>query len=159
MLKAARAFLVFKAVEEFGQILVYNPSSQDIEDERFDCDFSFYLASEESLDKILEAAKAVSEIEDVVGEEVKYAALAEKQEKAEEEAAEATTAPAAKAATAEKAATPAPAAKASAPAAKAPATSNNKKQAVAKPVTNRTVRVDIEKLDALMNQVSELIIA
>ena len=34
-----------------------------------------------------------------------------------------------------------------------------KKQAVAKPVTNRTVRVDIEKLDALMNQVSELIIA
>lgn len=159
LLKAARAFLVFKAVEEFGQILVYNPSSQDIEDERFDCDFSFYLASEESLDKILEAAKAVSEIEDVVGEEVKYAALAEKQEKAEEEAAAATTAPAAKTATAEKAATPAPAAKASAPAAKAPATSNNKKQAVAKPVTNRTVRVDIEKLDALMNQVSELIIA
>ena len=35
----------------------------------------------------------------------------------------------------------------------------NKKQTVAKPVTNRTVRVDIEKLDALMNQVSELIIA
>ncbi len=28
-----------------------------------------------------------------------------------------------------------------------------------KPVANRTVRVDIEKLDALMNQVSELIIA
>ena len=43
--------------------------------------------------------------------------------------------------------------------AKAPATQNNKKQTVAKPVTNRTVRVDIEKLDALMNQVSELIIA
>ncbi len=42
---------------------------------------------------------------------------------------------------------------------KAPATQNNKKQTVAKPVTNRTVRVDIEKLDALMNQVSELIIA
>ena len=37
--------------------------------------------------------------------------------------------------------------------------SGNKKQTVAKPVTNRTVRVDIEKLDALMNQVSELIIA
>ena len=32
--------------------------------------------------------------------------------------------------------------------AKAPATQNNKKQTVAKPVTNRTVRVDIEKLDA-----------
>ncbi len=39
------------------------------------------------------------------------------------------------------------------------ASSGGKKQTVAKPVTNRTVRVDIEKLDALMNQVSELIIA
>ena len=38
---------------------------------------------------------------------------------------------------------------------KAPA----KKNGVGKPATSRTVRVDIEKLDALMNQVSELIIA
>ena len=35
----------------------------------------------------------------------------------------------------------------------------DKKQAVGKPVVNRTVRVDIEKLDVLMNLVSELIIA
>ena len=41
LLKAARAFLVFRAVEEFGQILVYRPSSQDIEDEKFELDFSF----------------------------------------------------------------------------------------------------------------------
>lgn len=152
LLKAARAFLVFKAVEEFGQILVYNPSSQDIEDEHFENDFSFYIASEESYDKILEAAKAVSEIEDVVGEEVKYEDIAEKQEKAEEAAA---AAPAAEETSAAETASPVPA-----PAAPAPkAAANNKKQAVAKPVTNRTVRVDIEKLDALMNQVSELIIA
>lgn len=152
LLKAARAFLVFKAVEEFGQILVYNPSSQDIEDEHFENDFSFYIASEESYDKILEAAKAVSEIEDVVGEEVKYEDIAEKQEKAEEAAA---AAPAAEETSAAEAASPVPAPTAPAPKAAA----NNKKQAVAKPVTNRTVRVDIEKLDALMNQVSELIIA
>ena len=155
LLKAARAFLVFKAVEEFGQILVYNPSSQEIEDEHFDCDFSFYLASEESFDKILEAAKAVSEIEEVVGEEVKYETLAERQEKAEAAAAE--TAEAAEKEQAQE--KPAEAAQTPAPAAKAPAAANNKKQTVAKPVTNRTVRVDIEKLDALMNQVSELIIA
>lgn len=156
LLKAARAFLVFKAVEEFGQILVYNPSSQEIEDEHFDSDFSFYIASEESCDKILEAAKAVSEIESVVGEEVKYEAIAEKQQKAEEAAAVAAAPAAAEAPAAEAApAAPAPAA----PAPKAAPAANNKKQAVAKPVTNRTVRVDIEKLDALMNQVSELIIA
>lgn len=156
LLKAARAFLVFKAVEEYGQILVYNPSSQDIEDERFDCDFSFYLASEAPFEKVRDAAKSVSEIEDVVGEEVKYAALAAKQEKAEAEAAAASGAAPAVAVAEPVAVEPAAAAT---PKPQAAASSNNKKQAVAKPVTNRTVRVDIEKLDALMNQVSELIIA
>ena len=159
LLKAARAFLVFKAVEEFGQILVYNPSSQDIEDEKFEFDFSFFIASEEAFDKVRDAAKAVSEIDDVIGEEVKHATLVANQEKAEAEAAgvevkESAPAPA-------EGTAPAPAAPAqeTAAAPKAAKTDVSKKQAVAKPVTNRTVRVDIEKLDALMNQVSELIIA
>ena len=55
-----------RTAEGFGQILVYNPSSQDIEDEKFDYDFSFYIASEESYDKICEAAKTVSEIENII---------------------------------------------------------------------------------------------
>lgn len=151
LLKAARAFLVFKAVEEYGQILVYNPSSQEIEDEHFECDFSFFLASEASYDKIYEAAKSVSEIAEVVGEEVKYDVLAAKQEKAEVEASKAS----------EKDAMVQAEAPQTAAAGMAPKTvaAGNKKQTVTKPVTNRTVRVDIEKLDALMNQVSELIIA
>ena len=156
LLKAARAFLVFKAVEEFGEILVYNPSSQDIEDEKFDCDFSIFIASDEPYEKIAEAAKSVSEIDKVVGEEVKYETLAAKQEKAEADAAAAEKsqdAPAEVAPAQEQ-----PQAQAAKPAAKTQS-SGNKKQTVAKPVTNRTVRVDIEKLDALMNQVSELIIA
>lgn len=156
LLKAARAFLVFKAVEEFGEILVYNPSSQDIEDEKFDCDFSIFIASDEPYEKIAEAAKSVSEIDKVVGEEVKYETLAAKQVKAEADAAAAEKsqdAPAEAAPAQEQ-----PQAQAVKPAAKTQS-SGNKKQTVAKPVTNRTVRVDIEKLDALMNQVSELIIA
>lgn len=156
LLKAARAFLVFKAVEEFGEILVYNPSSQDIEDEKFDCDFSIFIASDEPYEKIAEAAKSVSEIDKVVGEEVKYETLAAKQEKAEADAAAAEKsqdAPAEAAPAQEQ-----PQTQAAKPAAKTQS-SGNKKQTVAKPVTNRTVRVDIEKLDALMNQVSELIIA
>ena len=156
LLKAARAFLVFKAVEEFGEILVYNPSSQDIEDEKFDCDVSIFIASDEPYEKIAEAAKSVSEIDKVVGEEVKYETLAAKQEKAEADAAAAEKsqdAPAEAAPAQEQ-----PQAQAAKPAAKTQS-SGNKKQTVAKPVTNRTVRVDIEKLDALMNQVSELIIA
>lgn len=148
LLKAARAFLVFKAVEDFGQILVYRPSSQDIEDEKFEFDFSFFLASEEKTDKIVAAAKAVSEIEKVDAEEIhleeylKEAAVQEEQQ-AKEAATEQKEAPAEVPKAAEK---------------KAPAAAA-KKQTNAKPVTGRTVRVDIEKLDALMNQVSELIIA
>lgn len=148
LLKAARAFLVFKAVEDFGQILVYSPSSQDIEDEKFEFEFSFFLASEESEDKIVAAAKAVSEIEKVDAEEIhldEYVKEAEAQEEQQ-----------AKEATAEQKEAPAEAPKAAEK--KAPA-ANAKKQTNAKPVTGRTVRVDIEKLDALMNQVSELIIA
>ena len=77
LLKAARAFLVFKAVEEFGQIVVYSPSSRDIEDERFELDFSLFLSSNAALDDILKAVKNVSEIADAVGEEVSTAICGE----------------------------------------------------------------------------------
>ena len=142
LLKAARAFLVFRAVEGLGQIIINRPSSQDIEDEKFDLDFSFCVASNEPLDKIIAAAKNVSEIEEVVGEELREeeAAKAEQEEVAEE-----TNLPA-KAETTK-------------PAENKQAASGNKKQTPAKAATSRTVRVDIEKLDVLINQVSELIIA
>jgi len=149
LLKAARAFLVFRAVEAFGEIFANHPSSQDIEDEKFDLDFSFCVASNESLDKIIAAAKDVSEIDDVVGKEI-----------TEEEKVEA---PVAQAAPVEvPAQTTAPAAQAAAPAPATPAPAaqtQQKKQTPAKSATNRTIRVDIEKLDNLMNQVSELLIA
>lgn len=155
LLKAARAFLVFKAVEDFGNIIAYNPTSQDIEDEKFGFDFSFYLASEAELDKIKEVSKAVSEIEEVIGEQVDYkelTAAAERKEEAEAAAAK----EAENARNAESAQVPAAAPAQAKPQAQA---QSGKKQNGGKPVTNRTVRVDIEKLDALMNQVSELIIA
>jgi two-component system chemotaxis sensor kinase CheA len=99
LLKAARAFLVFKAVEDFGQILVYRPSSQDIEDEKFELDFSFFLASEEKTDKIVAAAKAVSEIEKVDAEEIHLEeylkeAAAQEEQQAKEAATEQKEAPA-----------------------------------------------------------------
>ncbi len=145
LLKAARAFLVFKAVEEFAEIIVYSPSSQDIEDEKFENDFSIYFTTETELDKVLAAAKAVSEIENAVADEVTAQLLEE----------EAQPEPELQAANVEEQKTEetAPAAK---PVSK-PSASQKKQNA--KPVTSRTVRVDIEKLDALMNQVSELIIA
>ena len=149
LLKAARAFLVFKAVEEFGHILVYRPSSQDIEDEKFEYDFSFYMESEEDFEKISKAAGTVSEIESVVGGKVSFTDIAGSEEVEEIEEVEETVEEQVIATPANVAATAAP----------APAAQAAKKQVPAKAVTGRTVRVDIEKLDALMNQVSELIIA
>lgn len=151
LLKAARAFLVFKAVEELGQIVVYRPSSQDIEDEKFENDFTFYLTTDADLETVLTTIRNVSEIDEAVGEEVKSEALFAASAKAEEEAAKQDAAKAAPAA-------PVPQ-KTEAPAKKETTKATAKNKSGGRPVTSRTVRVDIEKLDALMNQVSELIIA
>ena len=154
ILKAARAFLVFKAVEELAEIIISVPSAQDVEDEKFDRDFTLIVLSDAELDAVIRAAEDVSEIEKVTGAPIvlennsHYKAAAEGEKTPVAEKTEDSAAPAPAAAVA----APQPAVKAaSAPAAK--------KQAPSKPVVNRTVRVDIEKLDSLMNLVSELIIA
>lgn len=152
ILKAARAFLVFKALEELGEVIISNPSVQDIEDERFELDFSLIFISESPLDTVLNSIKSVSEIEDAQG------ALIEKWQSDEVSAAtEEVQNTALQDVPEEKKTVPAP----EKPAAGQPAApkSNEKKAPVSKPVVNRTVRVDIEKLDVLMNLVSELIIA
>ena len=150
ILKAARAFLVFKALEEIGEIIVSNPSTQDIEDEKFEFDFSVIFITDKDLKTVIAAASAVSEIEGVVGGTVEVPAETEQTVPEVVETAKEET-------KTETAAAPASSQKAQPPVA-APAKAAEKKPA-AKPVVNRTVRVDIEKLDVLMNLVSELIIA
>ena len=143
LLKAARAFLVFKAVEEKGEVVVSNPPAQDIEDEKFDKDFSLIVISDNSLQDVIKAAEYVSEIANVLGDVIDLNKMSKKDEDGE-----------------------------NATAKQAIATTNaevevknnankptDKKATAGKPVVNRTVRVDIEKLDVLMNLVSELIIA
>ena len=155
VLKAARAFLVFKAIEELGGEIVFSsPSVQDIEDEHFEFDFSIFVICEVTFDEIKKAILSVSEIESAEGAEIDIENPLLESE-AEEEAApqpeetQEAQAPAVQ----EKEA--APQAQAQQDTKQAPA----KKAASKAPVVNRTVRVDIEKLDVLMNLVSELIIA
>ncbi len=146
ILKAARAFLVIKAVEELGEIIVSAPATQDIEDERFGNDFSIIVITDKALEDLTKAAEAVSEIETVAGGSIDLSAeTSEPKAVPVAEQKQETAAPVAATGT-KVAATPA-------------ATKQDKKAVVAKPVVNRTVRVDIEKLDSLMNLVSELIIA
>ena len=151
ILKAARAFLVYKALEELGETVISVPSAQDIEDEKFDFDFSIIFITDADLDKVKATVMNVSEIE---GCYIAPVELSEKKsqeeqagrEKTDETAVAQTGAKAASSQTAAVAASSQTAAKA-------------EKKAVGKPIVNRTVRVDIEKLDVLMNLVSELIIA
>ncbi len=150
ILKAARAFLVFKALEEHGEIIVSNPTTQDIEDEKFDSDFSVILITESDLNTVIDAAAAVSEIESVIGDKVDVAAMAA----AETEKETAVKEEVKKEVPAQTAQNEQPSAAPAAKTAKA-----SEKKTAGKPVVNRTVRVDIEKLDVLMNLVSELIIA
>lgn len=152
ILKAARAFLVFKALEELGEVIKAVPSVQDIEDEKFELDFSLVYFTKENLETIKSAIESVSEVKRaVVGpfhvEEAEAALVATEQK---EEAVKEESPAAVNASAAQKAAKKPEAKKV---AKKATA------QKAAKPTVGRTVRVDIEKLDVLMNLVSELIIA
>ncbi|NLL79770.1 MAG: chemotaxis protein CheA [Clostridiales bacterium] len=152
ILKAARAFLVFKAVEDYGEIIVSQPSAQDIEDEKFEYEFSLIVVSDQPLEPILKAAKSVSEIQEVVGDVLNIEAGADKENGTEVHKEEGTAVET----------SPKEVAK-GVPQQTATKKENKKSQTAkstgGKPVVNRTVRVDIEKLDDLMNLVSELIIA
>ncbi len=141
VLKSARAFLVFKAVENKGELIKSVPSTEKIEDEEFDFDFSWIFATKEDKETICKLINSVSEIAEVYIDDFKYDAsvvkktdgkAAQKTAAAGKEAPEKKNEPARKTA-----AQPAPKGK----------------------VASRSVRVDIDKLDVLMNLVSELIIA
>ena len=140
LLKAARAFLVFKSVEGVGEIIKSNPSAQDIEDEKFEFDFSICVVSKEPLEAVLSVIKNVSEIADAIGEKLESVPGDGKTEEGENKESR-------------------PAEDEKKPAAAAAAKAAPAKSQTSKPIVNRSVRVDIEKLDVLMNLVSELIIA
>ena len=134
ILKAARAFLVFKGLESAGEIIKSVPVVQDIEDEKFDFDFSMLIITDKSAEEISKIISNVSEIKEVVLEEFQIpenativSSVQEKEEQEPEKKEEVK---------------------------KKPASGK-----IGKAVANRSVRVDIEKLDVLMNLVSELIIA
>ncbi len=138
ILKAARAFLVFKALEELGTVIHSEPSVQDIEDEHFDFDFTVVLLTDKDAETAKKKVENVSEIKMACVEAIKAEAVATVVAEEKKESVETTT-------TVQK--------ESAAPAAA------QQKTSTSKPVVNRSVRVDIDKLDDLMNLVSELIIA
>ena len=146
ILKAARAFLVFKALENLGDIIKSHPEVQDIEDEKFDYDFSVILLTKENMDKVKSIISNVSEVKEV---HIKAIELGNMDEIVEMDSTEETSEATQEESEREKDTNQA----------KTTQSSNGAQNKGNKPVVNRSVRVDIEKLDVLMNLVSELIIA
>ncbi len=141
ILKAARAFLVFKSIEDKGELIKSVPTTEKIEDEEFDFDFSWILATKESKETIKTLIKNVSEIAEVCIDDFKYSAPNSSDTAA-------SAAPVGTPPQKQKEESKEPAKKA---APQQPASKGK--------VASRSVRVDIDKLDVLMNLVSELIIA
>lgn len=151
LLKAARAYMVVNRLEEMGEIFRAEPPTDALEKEEFEFDFNVYVATPAPAEEVKAALEKIGDVEKAEVAEVK----------AEESSAPAPAAQApAPAQSAAPAPTPAPAPSAPAPAA-APAPA--KPAAPAKKETakkgSQTVRVDIGRLDKLMNLVGELVIS
>ncbi len=145
ILKSARAFLVFKSVESKGELIKSVPTTEEIEDEKFDFDFSWIFATSEPKETIKKLIMNVSEIADTYIDDLPVAEAAPAEEDKKKAAA---------------------GGKADKPKVKKPVEQNKEqpKKAAANTANkakmgSRSVRVDIDKLDVLMNLVSELIIA
>ncbi|CAH0119830.1 Chemotaxis protein CheA [Paenibacillus sp. CECT 9249] len=139
VLKGARAYMVFDCLERNGEVVKSNPSVQDLEQEKFDRSFSVYFISQVGQEQLQQSISQISEIEQVHIVSVDHETL-NHLNRQQEQKAELASAKREAAATSVKASESAPARTAGTAAA------------------TRTIRVDIERLDVLMNLFSELLI-
>ncbi len=137
MLKAARAYIVVNTLEKFSDIVQSNPSIEDIEDEKFDLSFELVVISEKDDEFIYNELSGISEVESI-----EIIPLLEENIEISQEAYPDTSVGQDTRKNIEK------------------EDQKNKKEEVTnkRTRTSKTVRVDIDRLDNLMNLVSELII-
>lgn len=136
LLKAARSTLVMRNISEMGDIIKTVPSVDDLEDEKFDFDFSVVFSTQNDIDSAKTKIANVSEVKEVVLSPLGVAETAQTDKTAEEKTSSGKT----KAETKPKAG----------------AGGAVKRTDAIKSV--QSVRVSIERLDNLMNLVGELII-
>ncbi|NLB78384.1 MAG: chemotaxis protein CheA [Clostridiaceae bacterium] len=139
LLKAARAFIVFQILEKNSEVIKSIPKVEDIEDERFDFDFTVVIITEKPEEFFMKEINSVAEISKVEIISILLDAFdntednKDDEKKIDHEKSEITVATATT---------------------QSSASDQHKKFQK----TGKTVRVDIERLDILMNLVSELII-
>lgn len=130
-MKSVRAFLIFKTLQQMGEVVRSNPSAEDLQEGRFDLSFEVVLLTKEDQYQIENTLMSIAEVNSVKIRLVATLQTAEEQKKAQPTASSTPTAKKAE---------------------QAPA----KEQTAVKTV--KTVRVDVQKLDNLMNLVGELVI-
>lgn len=150
MLKAARAFIVFNTLEEYGEILKSYPITEEIEDEKFDDSFELIYVSKLDAATTKNEIEKVSEIDFAIVEEIHLDGVEEVLEEVVDDVEVVDTT-----LVEEKIDVEAIVAKT---VSKEPKESKEDSKQAKQKTTAKTVRVDIERLDTLMNLVSELII-
>ncbi len=153
LLKSARSYMVMNALDELGDVIKTVPPAEELEQEKFEHSFDILMVTGSETKAVEDALSSISEIDKIVVELVDPDAAAAPAAPAAAAAAPAPPAAAA-AAPPPKAAAPAPAPKKAPPKAAAPANAAAQKKAH----QSQSVRVDIEKLDTLMNLMGELVI-
>lgn len=152
LLKSARAFLIFKSLEECGEIIKSIPGAEDIENENFDFEIDLVFLSTKKKEEIYEILMNISEVEKVIVDNVDVKAekakkFVEDQLKVEEIKVKAV---------AKEAEVIEPKPAVDTVQLKTNNTKTTQKEVHKK--AHQSVRVDLDRLDKFMNMVSELVI-
>lgn len=150
VLKSARTYMVMNSLDQIGEVVKSVPPAEDLEQEKFDQSFDVVVVTDSEMKSIEDTLLSISEVDtvemtDAVEEIKQLEAPAAAAAPAEAAAPAASNVPATTAPTA-------PAAESAAPPAKKPAADAKKLKG------GQSVRVDIEKLDTLLNLMGELVI-
>ncbi|WP_434303309.1 chemotaxis protein CheW [Clostridium botulinum] len=157
LLKSARAFLIFKNLEEYGEIIKSLPIAEDIENENFDFEIDLIYLTTKGKEEIYDILANISEVDNVMVDNVDVQLKREEKiesrevkEKVKEQINNIDTKKPEEENTDKKTKVEETKPKANKRVAK-PKDNNHKK-------AHQSVRVDLERLDKFMNMVSELVI-
>ncbi|MFE5428066.1 chemotaxis protein CheA [Peribacillus simplex] len=139
LLKAARVFMVFEVLEKSGEVIKSHPPVELLEEEQFDRQFMVTMVTPESGEEIKKKIMKVTEVDQVVVNALDLESMLHAANSNEGKVTEIL--------------------KQESNNALLPTDNDDKKkQAPVKPATSKTIRVNIERLDILMNLFEELVI-
>jgi two-component system chemotaxis sensor kinase CheA len=153
LMKSVRVFMVLGALEPLGTVLVSHPREEKLEEEEFELKFQLLIATERSLEEITDPLGRISEIDciTVTSWEAPDAAPV-----AETPAAITASEPTKLTLETVSAPTALPVAEAATPVPAKPASKSG--DAAAPAQHSQTIRVDVSRLDNLLNLIGEMVI-